>query len=73
MTGNKTRLTDHSLTGLIAGLTKDKIREIMVQMTVFAGFPTAINVLMTASEVFVIWDEKCRDGNKFFVKGTCFF
>ena len=58
--GNKPQLTDHIITGLIAGLTKEEIREILVQITVFAGFPAAINAITTACEGFALWYEKMK-------------
>lgn len=61
VTGSKPQLTDHIITGLNIGLTKEEIKEILVQMTVFAGFPAALSALATASEVFAMWDEKMQE------------
>ena len=54
--GSKPQLMDHILTGMVVGLTKREIQEILVQITIFAGFPAALNALQTAREAFELWD-----------------
>ncbi|EHQ36066.1 carboxymuconolactone decarboxylase family protein [Methanoplanus limicola] len=54
--GSKPQLMDHIFTGMVTGLTKREIQEILVQITVFAGFPAALNALQTAREAFELWD-----------------
>jgi len=49
--GSNPQLTDHIITGLIVGLTKEERKEILVQIAFFAGFPAALEALKTASEV----------------------
>lgn len=46
-------LRDHIHLGLNAGLSKDEVIEILMQMAVYAGFPAAINALRVAKEVFL--------------------
>ena len=46
------QLKVHIEAGLNVGLTKDEILEILIQMSVYAGFPSAINGLLAAQEVF---------------------
>jgi len=45
-------LRDHIHLGLNAGLTKEEVIEVLMQMSVYAGFPAAINGLRVAKEVF---------------------
>ena len=42
----------HIRAGLNCGLTRDEIVEILIQMSVYAGFPAALNGLMVAKRVF---------------------
>jgi 4-carboxymuconolactone decarboxylase len=46
------QLKFHISAGMHAGLTRDEIVEIIIQMTVYAGFPAALNALYAAQEVF---------------------
>ena len=46
------QLKVHIEAGLNVGLTKNEILEILIQMSVYAGFPSAINGLLAAQEVF---------------------
>jgi len=51
--GNATpQLKVHIEAGLNVGITKNEILEILIQMSVYAGFPSAINGLLAAQEVF---------------------
>ncbi|HCL66411.1 MAG TPA: 4-carboxymuconolactone decarboxylase, partial [Rhizobium sp.] len=46
------QLKVHIEAGLNVGLTKEEITEIMMHMSVYAGFPAALNGLFAAKEVF---------------------
>ncbi|MCK4237064.1 MAG: carboxymuconolactone decarboxylase family protein [Candidatus Krumholzibacteria bacterium] len=48
----KPQLKVHIHAALNAGCTTDEIVEVILQMTVYAGFPAAINALYIAKEVF---------------------
>lgn len=51
--GNATpQLKVHIHAGLNVGLTRTEIIEILMQMSVYAGFPAALNGLFAAKEVF---------------------
>ena len=51
--GNATpQLKVHIHAGLNVGLTRTEIIEILMQMAVYAGFPSALNGLFAAKEVF---------------------
>ena len=51
--GNATpQLKVHIQAGLNVGLTEEEIKEIIIQMSVYAGFPSALNGMQTAKEVF---------------------
>lgn len=51
--GNATpQLKVHINAGLNVGLTKKEIEEIIIQMSVYAGFPAALNGMYAAKEVF---------------------
>ncbi len=45
-------LKSHVNMGLNAGLTKEEILEVFTQLTVYAGFPAAVNAVFVANEVF---------------------
>ncbi len=45
-------LKSHVNMALNVGWTKEEIIEALMQLTVYLGFPTAINALLTAKEVF---------------------
>lgn len=45
-------LKAHVRNALNAGCTKDQIKETIIQMCVYAGFPAALNGLMIAQEIF---------------------
>jgi len=46
------QLRVHIQAGLNVGLTREEIVEIMIQMSVYAGFPAALNGVFAAQEVF---------------------
>jgi len=46
------QLRAHIKAGLAAGLTREEIVEVLMQMAVYAGFPAALNALAAAKEVF---------------------
>lgn len=46
------QLKVHVAAGLDIGLSRDQILETIVQITVYAGFPAALNGLFAAKEVF---------------------
>lgn len=46
------QLKVHIQAGLNVGLTQEEITEILMQMSVYAGFPAALNGLFAAREVF---------------------
>lgn len=50
------QLEVHIAGGLNAGLTREEIIEILMQMAVYAGFPAAINGVAAAREVFAARD-----------------
>lgn len=51
--GNATpQLKVHIEAGLNVGLKRSEVAEIMMQMSVYAGFPAALNGLFAAKEVF---------------------
>lgn len=53
------QLLVHINAGLNVGLTREEVKEIIIQMSVYSGFPSAINGLIAAAEVF---DERDRQG-----------
>jgi 4-carboxymuconolactone decarboxylase len=46
------QLKVHIIAGLNVGCSKDEIIEIIMQMSVYGGFPCALNALFIAKEVF---------------------
>ncbi len=46
------QLKVHIQAGLNVGLTKQEVEEIIIQMSVYAGFPAALNGMQAAKEVF---------------------
>jgi 4-carboxymuconolactone decarboxylase len=46
------QLKVHIIAALNVGCTPEEIKEVIIQMTVYAGFPAAINAMMVAKEVF---------------------
>ena len=48
----KDQLKAHIYNALNTGCTKEEIVEVMIQMSVYAGFPAALNALFVAKEVF---------------------
>lgn len=51
--GNATpQLKVHIEAGLNVGLTREEIKEVIIQMAVYAGFPAALNGLFACKEVF---------------------
>ncbi|HCE25529.1 MAG TPA: 4-carboxymuconolactone decarboxylase, partial [Hyphomonas sp.] len=46
------QLKVHIQAGLNVGLTKSEIEEIIIQMSVYAGFPAALNGMQAAKEVY---------------------
>lgn len=51
------QLKVHIQAGLNVGLTQKEIEEIIIQMSVYAGFPAALNGMTAAKEVFANNDE----------------
>ena len=51
-------LKSHINMGLNAGLTRQEILEIFIQLAVYAGFPAAVNATFIAKEVFDARDAK---------------
>lgn len=56
------QLKVHIEAGLNVGLTRTEITEVIMQMSVYAGFPAALNGLFAAKEVFA--DRKLDDLEK---------
>lgn len=50
--GKLPQLKFHINVALGVGCTETEIKEIIIQMAAYAGFPAAINAMMTAHEVF---------------------
>lgn len=46
------QLQNHINVALDVGCSRDQIREVIMQMTVYAGLPAALNSLAAANEVF---------------------
>lgn len=46
------QLKVHIKAALNVGCTQDEIKEIIIQMAVYAGFPAALNAMFAAKEVF---------------------
>ncbi|MBR1369754.1 4-carboxymuconolactone decarboxylase [Methanocalculus chunghsingensis] len=51
------QLRAHIDMALAVGCTRDEIREVIIQMAVYAGFPAALNGMAAAKEVFRGRDE----------------
>ena len=51
------QLRSHIGAGLNAGLSREEIVEVVMQMAVYAGFPAALNGLAAAKEVFAQRDK----------------
>lgn len=51
------QLKSHINGALNLGITRIEIVELLMQMSVYAGFPAAINAIMTAAEVFADRDK----------------
>jgi 4-carboxymuconolactone decarboxylase len=54
------QLKVHIEGALNVGVSKDEIVEVMMQMSVYAGFPASLNGLFAAKEVFVAREGKGR-------------
>lgn len=52
------QLKVHINAGLNVGLTRDEVKEVIMQMAVYAGFPSALNGMFAAKEVFSERDKK---------------
>lgn len=52
----ETQLRVHIQAALNCGVSRDEIVEILMQMSVYAGFPAALNGLMVAKQVFATGD-----------------
>lgn len=50
--GELSHLKDHVKAALCAGCTETEIKEVIIQMAVYAGFPRAISAMLAAKEVF---------------------
>jgi 4-carboxymuconolactone decarboxylase len=48
----------HTKVAINTGVTREEIIEVFIQISVYAGFPAAINALLAAKEVFKELDEK---------------
>jgi 4-carboxymuconolactone decarboxylase len=55
-------LTAHIDAGLNAGLMREEIIELLMQIAVYAGFPAALNGLLVAKQVFATRDAEGADG-----------
>nr|TFG55335.1 MAG: carboxymuconolactone decarboxylase family protein [Hyphomicrobiales bacterium] len=58
MANARPQLEAHIVGGLNVGLTREEIIEIIMQMSVYAGVPAALNGLMAALSAFKTFDEK---------------
>jgi 4-carboxymuconolactone decarboxylase len=56
----KQQLKDHINGALNVGCTREEIVEVIIQMTVYAGFPAAINGMFAAKEVFNKIDKELK-------------
>lgn len=54
----QTQLGSHIKGALNVGCTREEIVEVLIQMAVYAGFPTALNGIYTAKEVFKELDKE---------------
>lgn len=54
-------LKAHIQGALNVGCTRQEIVEVIIQMSVYAGFPAAVNGLMVAKELFAELDQKAQD------------
>lgn len=54
----QTQLSSHIKGALNVGCTREEIVEVLIQMAVYAGFPTALNAIYTTKEVFGELDSK---------------
>jgi 4-carboxymuconolactone decarboxylase len=61
MGGCDPQLRVHIHAALNVGASREEIVEAILQMTVYAGFPKAINALYTAKDVFIRRDAKKGD------------
>ena len=50
--GYMNHLKDHVNAALSVGCSKTEIKEVIIQMAVYAGFPASINAMLAAKEVF---------------------
>lgn len=57
------QLKVHIEAALNVGCTRDEIVEVFMQMSVYAGFPAALNALFAAREVFARLDEAAAEKN----------
>ncbi len=58
----KDQLKAHVFNALNCGCTKEEIVEVMMQMSIYAGFPAALNALFVAGEVFLGEDKEGVSG-----------
>ena len=54
-------LKSHINMGLNAGLTRQEVLEIFIQLAVYAGFPAAVNATFVAAEVFAERDRETKE------------
>lgn len=52
------QLKVHTICALNAGVTKEEITEIILQMALYAGFPAAINAMQAVNEAFDEFDKQ---------------
>lgn len=57
----KSQLTVHTMAALNVGISAEEIKEIILQMSVYAGFPRCIGALMTVNEALKTIEEKEAD------------
>jgi 4-carboxymuconolactone decarboxylase len=58
---NQLDLKAHLKAALYVGLSREEIIEVLIQMSVYAGFPAAVNGLIAAQEVFKEQDENGKN------------
>ena len=58
------QLKSHINGALNLGISTTEIVELLMQMAVYAGFPAAINAIMTAAEVFAARDKAARGAKR---------
>ncbi len=62
MGGSDPQLRVHIHAALNQGASRQEVIEVILQMTVYAGFPKALNALYTAKDIFEKRDSNNKDG-----------